>query len=146
MNLSVLEIISLGRKYMQLWPQQSELASYFDEYRAVQVCRLVCRTLPGLAIFIFIMQLYLGSIALLPQALVYSIFMLSLPVQGLVILGVKADKLLPPSLASWYKESVAKVNESGGDVKLSVQKPKYLDLAKLLNISYKSASWKVSKK
>ena len=142
MNMSVVDIIKLGRKYMNLWPQRIELANYFSEYRVVQVGRFACRYLPGLAVFIFIMQLYLGSIAVLPQAVVYSLFILSLPVQALVTLGVKADKFLPPGLASWYKEGVAKVNEGGGEIKLSVLRPRYLDLAKLLNITYTSMAAK----
>jgi len=142
MNMSVVDIIKLGRKYMNLWPQRVELASYFSEYRVVQVGRFACRYLPGLAVFIFIMQLYLGSISVLPQAVVYSLFILSIPVQALVTLGVKADKFLPPGLASWYKEGVAKVNESGGQIKLSVHKPRYLDLAMLLNVTYTSMAAK----
>ncbi|NQZ79483.1 MAG: DUF412 domain-containing protein [Colwellia sp.] len=142
MNMSVVDIIKLGRKYMNLWPQRIELANYFSEYRVVQVGRFACRYLPGLAVFIFIMQLYLGSIAVLPQAVVYSLFILSIPVQALVTLGVKADKFLPPGLASWYKEGVAKVNEGGGEIKLSVLRPRYLDLAKLLNITYTSMAAK----
>jgi len=142
MNMSVVNIIKLGRKYMNLWPQRIELANYFSDYRTVQVGRFTCRYLPGLAAFIFIMQLYFGSIAVLPQAVVYSLFILSIPVQALVILGVKADKFLPPGLASWYKEGVAKINEGGGHIKLLVNKPRYLDLAKLLNITYSSMATK----
>lgn len=138
MNMSVVELIKLGRKYMQLWPQQAELGHYFAEYQAVQMSRLAFRYLPGIALFSLIMQLYFASFAFLPQALVYSLFILSLPIQALLMLGVKADKYLPATLASWYKESVAKVNEAGGSIKLSVDKPRYIDLAKLLNISYKS--------
>jgi uncharacterized membrane protein YfbV (UPF0208 family) len=142
MNMSVVDIIKLGRKYMNLWPQRTELANYFSEYRAVQLGRFACRYLPGLAVFIFIMQLYLGSVEVLSQAVVYTLFILSIPIQALVTLGVKADKILPPGLASWYKAGVAKVNESGGDIKLSVHKPRYLDLANLLNITYSSMAAK----
>ena len=142
MNMSVVDIIKLGRKYMQLWPERSELGNYFAEYRSVQVSRFVCRYLPGIALFIFIMQLYLGGFAVLAQSIVYSVFILSIPVQALVMLGVKADKFLPPSLASWYKEGVAKVNQKGGEIKLSVHKPRYLDLANLLHISYSNANYR----
>jgi len=142
MNMSVVDIIKLGRKYMNLWPQRIELASYFSEYHAIQLGRFCCRYLPGLAVFVFIIQLYLGSLEVLPQAVVYTLFILSIPVQALVMLGVKADKILPPALASWYKDGVAKVNESGGHIKLSVHKPRYLDLANLLNITYSSMAAK----
>ena len=134
--MNVVEIIKLGQKYKQLWPEKVELASYFEEYRSIQVSRLVCRYLPGVALFVFIMQLYLGGIQQLPQSIVYAFFILSIPLQALVMLGVKADKYLPPALANWYKEGVAKINQSGGDIKLSVEKPRYFDLAQLLNVSY----------
>jgi hypothetical protein len=142
MRMSVFEIIKLGRKYLQLWPEKVELASYFEEYRAIQVSRLVCKYLPGLTLFIFIIQLYFGGFHALPQAIVYALFILSIPVQALVILGIKADKFLPPGLASWYKEAVAKMNQQGGQIKLSLTKPRYLDLASLLNSSYSSASYR----
>jgi uncharacterized membrane protein YfbV (UPF0208 family) len=127
---------------MLLWPQRAELGHYFAEYQAVQISRLAFRVLPGIALFSFIIQLYLGSLSFLPQALVYSLFILSIPVQALVMLGVKADKFLPVALASWYKESVAKVNEAGGSIKLSVHKPRFIDLAKLLNISHRALNSK----
>ena len=142
MNMSLVELIKLGRKYMELWPQRAELGNYFAEYQAVQISRLAFRYLPGIALFSFIMQIYLGSLNLLPQALVYSLFILSIPAQALLILGVKADKFLPVSLASWYKASVAKVNEAGGSIKLSVHKPRFIDLAKLLYISHQSQNSK----
>ena len=140
MKLSVFEIITLGRKYMSLWPARAELEQYFADYQAVKVSRLVCRVMPGLALFCFIMQLYLGSMAILPQALLYSLCILSFPLQALIFMGVKADKFLPPALSSWYKESVAKVNQNGGEVKLSTQRPRYLDLAHLLNLTFKNSS------
>ena len=136
MNMSVVEIIKLGQKYVKLWPEKAELNHYFAEYRAVQSSRFVCRYLPAVAVIIFVVQLSLGSLSALPQALFYGLFILSMPVQSLVVLGVKADKMLPPSLASWYREGVAKVNENGGNIELSLQKPRYIDLASLLNLTY----------
>lgn len=134
--MSVFEIMKLGRQYLFLWPERSELAEYFSEYRRIQMSRLVYRYMPSLAAFVFVMQLYFGSIEILPQALVYGLFILSMPVQVLVMLGVKADKFLPPGLAAWYKEGVAKINERGGNIELSLNKPRYFDLAQLLDITY----------
>lgn len=136
MKLSVLEIIMLGRKYINLWPKRSGLDEYFAEYQAVNISRLVCRVMPGLALFCFVMQLYFGSLGILPQALLYTLCILSFPLQALIIMGVKADKTLPPALASWYKKSVARVNQEGGNIKLSTQQPRFLDLAYLLNLTF----------
>jgi uncharacterized membrane protein YfbV (UPF0208 family) len=139
MNMSVFEIIKLGRKYMLLWPERPELKQYFAEYHAVHFAKLAYKFLPGIAVFMLIMQLYISGFEQLPMALVYFFFTLSLLVQALVMLGVKADKFLPPSLATWYKEGVAKVNQNGGKIKLSVSKPRYMDLAYLLSISYQQS-------
>jgi len=153
MNLSVVQVIKLGQKYINFWPEKAELARYFADYRSVQSARFVCRVFPALALFIFTMQLYFSSgfflgtgsidnvLAALPQALVYGLFFLSIPVQALVILGVKADKLLPPSLASWYRSGLEKAKEQGSQNKLTdlaIAKPRYIDLAQLLQLTFAS--------
>lgn len=125
---------------MKLWPERAELATYFVDYRSVQMARLVYRVIPGLAVLTILLPFGLGFIELAPQLLVYGLFMASMPLQALVMLGVKADKFLPPSLAQWYKEGVAKYNQQGGNIKLSSHKPRYIDLATLLNISYSQVS------
>ncbi len=151
MKLSVIELIKLGQQYVNFWPEKAELAQYFSDYRAVQSARFVCRYFPALALFTFIMQLYFASgyftgagsinsaMSALPQALVYGLFLLSIPVQTLVILGVKADKFLPPSLASWYRAGLEKAKEQGSQNKLTdltVSKPRYIDLAQLLQLTF----------
>jgi len=136
MNLSVVALIKLGYKYIRLWPERAELAQYFPEYRVVRFARMVLNIAPGLAFLSLILQIGLQGTSGLVLGLFYFVLLLSMPIQALVIQGVKADKVLPPSLATWYKEGVARFNQQGGDIKLSVHKPRYMDLAKLLNISY----------
>ena len=162
MNISVVQLIQLGKKYLSLWPEKPEFTQYFQEYRGVQSARFVCRYFPALALFTFIMQLYVASgyplgqgsvsniINALPQALVYVLFLLSMPVQALVFSGVKADKQLPPSLASWYHSGLEKVKQQGERVKkasfdngqsdaianLATYKPRYIDLAQLLQLTF----------
>lgn len=157
MNVSVVQLIKLGQKYLSLWPEKPELTQYFEDYWAVQSARFVCRYFPGLAIFTIMMQLYFasgyplghGSISqalnALPQALVYGMFLLSMPIQALVFSGVKADKFLPPSLASWYQSGLEKVKEQGkkglaldeGTIaNLATYNPRYIDLAQLLQITF----------
>ena len=153
MNLSVVQLIKLGQKYIKLWPEKAELAIYFADYRAIQSARFVCRYFPALALFTVIMQLYFSSgyflgvgdinnaMNALPQALVYGIFILSIPVQALIVLGVKADKFLSPSLTSWYRSDLEKAKEQGSQSKLAaltVSKPRYIDLAQLLQLTFAS--------
>jgi len=151
MNLSVVQIIKLGQQYLNLWPEKPELARYFADYTAIQSARFVYRYFPALALFTVIMQLYFGSgypmgqgsvdnaINTLGVALVYGLFILSIPVQALVVLGVKADKFLPPSLASWYRNGLEKAKEQGSLNKLThltISKPRYIDLAQLLQLTF----------
>ena len=158
MNISVIQLIKLGQKYLSLWPEKPELTQYFEDYWAVQSARFVCRYFPGLALFTVIMQLYLSSgyflgqgsinqaLSGLPHALLYGLFLISMPVQALVYSGVKADKLLSPSLASWYHNGLEKIIEqakqSSGSEKLNTiaelakHNPRYIDLAQLLQITF----------
>jgi uncharacterized membrane protein YfbV (UPF0208 family) len=177
MNISVVQLIKLGQKYLSLWPEKAELANYFADYRAVQSARFVCRYFPALALFTVLMQLYFASglflgqegfgrgavdkaFLALPQALVYGAFLLSLPIQALVVSGVKADKLLPPALASWYRSGLEKakqqaINSAAAESNyqgkknhsksstasneinnLAVYKPRYIDLAQLLQLTF----------
>jgi uncharacterized protein len=139
--MSIYQLIKLGKKYLILWPEKSELANYFPEYRVIQLSRLVCRYFPRLALLSLVLQLYFGSLAILPQAVMYALFILTMPIQTLLMLGLKADQILPPSLALWYRETIAKVNENGGTMKLSMNNPRYLDLALLLKLSYQQAKY-----
>lgn len=136
MNLSVVALIKLGYQYMSLWPKRTELAEYFAEYKTIQFSRMVLNIAPGIAVLSLILQVGLQPESGLVMGLFYCILLSSMPVQALVMLGVKADKVLPPALAAWYKEGVARYNQQGGDIKLSVHKPRYIDLAKLLNMTY----------
>lgn len=164
MNISVIQLIKLGQKYLSLWPEKPELMRYFSDYKMVQTARFICRYFPALALFTMIMQLYLASgypfgqgsinqaLNALPQALVYGLFLLSMPIQVLVYSGVKADKLLPSSLASWYHSGLDKIKQQGQEQnslhgyqgnkpdkaieKLATFKPRYIDLARLLKITF----------
>ena len=124
---------------MKLWPSRAELSQYFPEYKTVQFARLVMKFAPGLAVFSLIFQIGLQPENGVMMGLFYCILLLSMPIQAMVMLGVNADKVLPPSLATWYKEGVARYNQQGGNIKLAVHKPRYIDLATLLNMTYQQS-------
>lgn len=138
--MNLIEVIKLGREYLKLWPERTELGEYFKEYQIIKFSRLVCKYLPALSVIVLVTQLYVAGLSYLPHALVYFLFILSLPIQTLLILGLKADKFLPSQLSSWYKQGVAKINESGGNIKLSMKSPRYKDLAYLLHVTYQQRS------
>lgn len=135
--MSLLEIILLGRKYLTLWPESIELQQYFAEYHTVAISRFVCRFSLHFAVLILALPLVANATEYLSQSIASSVFIASMPIQAYIILGIQADKFLPPGLAAWYQEGVARINEQGGDLKLSTNKPKYFDLVELLHLSYK---------
>lgn len=135
--MSLLQVIILGRKYLTLWPEHIELQQYFSEYHAVAISRFVCRFSLHFAVLILVLPFAANATEYLSQSIASSIFIASMPIQAYIILGIQADKFLPPGLATWYKEGVARMNEQGGNIKLSSNKPKYFDLVELLNLSYK---------
>lgn len=137
MKMSLLQIILLGRKYLALWPERAELMQYFSEYYAIAMSRFVCRYSLHFAVLVFALPFVTNATDYLGQSVACSVLIASFPVQAYIILGLQADKFLPPGLAAWYKEGVARVNESGGDIRLSAHKPKYFDLVQLLNLSFK---------
>lgn len=137
MNKSIFQLIKLGRKFVNYWPERPELSNYFAEYRAVAVTRMVCRYLPPLAFAIFATQVFLAGYEYVSTALIYFIFFNSIPVQALLMMGKKSQEQLPPSLASWYREGLSKLKAKGEQVKLAQAKPKYIDLAHLLSITYR---------
>ena len=157
--MNTIEIIKLGQRYLSLWPEKNELSLYFSEYKVVQSARFICKYFPVLALLTFLLQLYVSSglfigqtlgkssieatLSALPQALVYGLFLGSLPVQALIIAGVKADKFLSPSLASWYREGIEKIKASQSEksinplvTQLTTYNPRYIDLAQLLQLTY----------
>ena len=141
MKMSLLQIIQLGRKYLKLWPESPELLQYFSEYRQITVSRFVCRYSWHFAGLIVALPFVTNITELYSQSIASALFISSMPVQAYIMLGLQADKYLPPSLASWYKEGVARINEQGGSIKLSVNKPKYIDLVSLLDISYRKSRY-----
>ena len=138
MKISLLQLIHLGRKYLKLWPERAELMQYFTEYRQISISRFVCRYSMHFAVLVVALPFAANVGFLWNQALVSALFIMSMPVQVYIMLGLQADKYLPPALAAWYREGIAKINQQGGDIKLLTNKPKYLDLVQLLNVSYRS--------
>ncbi|WP_371372556.1 terminus macrodomain insulation protein YfbV [Thalassotalea aquiviva] len=137
MNRKIYCFLKDGAKYIRLWPNTPELANYFAEYNAVVGSRFVLKYCPPLALLAIILPIMFLGPDFLSQALVYGIFIASLPVQALFLMAKKSKEHLPLALASWYRQGVEKLNQHQQQNKLTlVQKPTFMDLAKLLDYSY----------
>jgi uncharacterized membrane protein YfbV (UPF0208 family) len=133
MQKSVMSQVQTGRLYAKKWPMRKELAPLFTEFKVIKATELAIIVMPILAMLTLFFQLnYLGS-DFLPQAIASSLFFISLPLQGLLWLGKRAQTPLEPAMQKWYSELYTKMVASGYQVQLSESKPRYLELADLLH-------------
>jgi uncharacterized membrane protein YfbV (UPF0208 family) len=133
MQKSVMSQVQTGRLYAKKWPMRKELAPLFTEFKVIKATELAIIVMPILAMLTLFFQLnYLGS-DFLPQAIASSLFFISLPLQGLLWLGKRAQTPLEPAMQKWYSELYTKMAASGYQVQLSESKPRYLELADLLH-------------
>lgn len=125
--------IRIGRQYAKKWPMRKELAPLFNEFRVIKATELAITVMPILAMMTLFFQLqYLGP-DFLPQAIASALFFISLPVQGVLWLGKRAQTPLEPAMYSWYKQLHEKMVANGYQTQLSEVKPNYMQLADLLN-------------
>lgn len=125
MKLSLWQVFKTGHQYAAIWPHHAVVAA-MTETRVVPAVQFAAKWMPAVAVVNFIVQYqWLGN-GMLPQALVSSLFLLSLPLQGWYWLGRRAVSKLDPRLQHWYLELAQK---------LAIQprpKPTRMDLARLL--------------
>lgn len=102
-----------GQVYMDLWPMRKELMPIFPEQRIIKATRFGIKVMPAVAAISVLTQLSFQNMSGLPQAIIIAVFALSMPIQGFWWLGTRSKTLLPPSLASWYREIHQKIAETG---------------------------------
>ncbi|GAD80340.1 hypothetical protein VEZ01S_33_00420 [Vibrio ezurae NBRC 102218] len=123
--------------YMNLWPMRKELSPMFPEHRVITATRFGVRVMPAVAAISVLTQFTFHNGAGLPQAIVVALFAISLPIQGFWWLGTRSNTLLPPALATWYREIHQKILDSGVLLEPAKAKPRYKELAQLLNRAFR---------
>lgn len=130
MSHSIWQVLQSGQKYAAIWPHHAVVAA-MTETRVVPAVKFAAHWMPGAAVVNFLVQWQWLGESLMPQAVVSSLFLLSLPIQGWFWLGRRALSPLDPRLKHWYLELAQK---------LGVQprsKPIRMDLARLLRKALK---------
>lgn len=125
-----------GQLYAKTWPLKRELAAIFIEYRVITATQLGIKVLPMLAVLCLMVQIQALSAEYMPQAIASALFILSIPAQGLLWLGKRANTTLPVSIANWYHEIHEKMVENGHHMPHVAHKPRYQELAELLKQAY----------
>ncbi|QDF67467.1 DUF412 domain-containing protein [Shewanella sp. SNU WT4] len=136
MSTSLLKTIRLGRHYMKTWPMVRQLGYYFPEYRVMRATQLALPVTPALAIGVMFSQLYLLGWDVFPQTLAMTLFFLSLPVQGLIWLGWRAQHPLPLTLLDWGNQLSAKLQHLGVSCHPLGANARYQDMANILKLAF----------
>jgi uncharacterized membrane protein YfbV (UPF0208 family) len=129
-------IIRQGQDYMNAWPMQKQLYGLFPECRIIAATKFGFKVMPALAVITVAIQLHLVGASQLPQALTLGIFFLSLPVQGLLWLGFRSQKVLPPAMKAWYQEIYIKMQQQGCALESQKREPRFQELASLLRTAF----------
>jgi uncharacterized membrane protein YfbV (UPF0208 family) len=136
-NTGMLHNLRDGQKYMDTWPVRKELSPLFPEQRIIKATRFAIKVMPAVAAISVLTQMVFHNTGAIPQAVVVALFAISLPMQGMWWLGNRANTLLPPSLAGWYRELHQKIIESGFALEPLKANPRYKELAVILNRAFR---------
>ncbi|MGI9896918.1 terminus macrodomain insulation protein YfbV [Vibrio natriegens] len=126
-----------GQNYMEIWPVRKELNAVFPEQRIIKATRFGIKVMPAVAAISVLTQMAFNNYSALPQSIIVALFAISLPLQGIWWLGTRSNTKLPPSLASWYRELHHKIVESGFALEPVKTKPRYKELALILNRAFR---------
>ena len=136
MQNGMMSVVMEGQRYSKLWPLRPELSPLFIEFRVIKATRLGISILPMVAAVSLAVQVKLLGHEYLPQAIACALLIISLPVQGLYWLGKRSNTVLPISVASWYRRIHEKMASEGCHVPFTATKPRYRELAELLNQAF----------
>ncbi len=129
-------VIQQGQSYMDAWPMQKQLYGLFPECRIIAATKFGFKVMPALAVLTVAVQLYFMGTTQLPHALTLGIFFLSLPVQGLIWLGFRSQKTLPPAIKAWYQDIYLKMQQQGCALEQPKSQPRFHELALLLRTAF----------
>jgi len=136
-NTGLIHNLRNGQKYMETWPMRKELSAIFPEHRIIKATRFGIKVMPAVAAISLLVQMNFHNMQVMPQAVIIALFAISLPVQGIWWLGNRSSTKLPPALAGWYRELHQKILESGFALEPMKSKPRYKELAVLLNRAFR---------
>ncbi|MFW7523320.1 terminus macrodomain insulation protein YfbV [Vibrio ostreicida] len=125
-----------GQKYMEIWPMRKELNMLFPEQRIVKATKFGIKVMPAIAAISLLTQMAFNNYQAMPQSIIIALFAITMPIQGMWWLGNRANTQLPPSLAGWYREIHQKIVESGFALEPLKTRPRYKELAKILNRAF----------
>ncbi|QIQ21336.1 terminus macrodomain insulation protein YfbV [Zophobihabitans entericus] len=128
----MIKLLKDGQRYMQVCPNDKRLLSSFPEMKIIRLTQLAKRYMPPAIVILFIWQYYMNANWAI--ALLTSIFAFSLPVQGMLWLGKRANSPLPLTLVDWFAMLEKRLIDKHVLGK-SNPKPNFMDLMRILNLA-----------
>lgn len=92
MSLSIATLVKDGHTYSKIWPMQKLLFALFPECRVIAATKFAYKVMPGLGIFSVLLLVNVHGWQYLPQALAMGGIFISLPLQGQLWLGHRANQ------------------------------------------------------
>lgn len=136
-------LLAKGDHYMKTWPKDKRLSPMFNDGYIVNATRTMLALTPPFVAFILTWQIVLGGDVIFASLL--SLFVFSLPLQGLLWLGQRATSPLPPALLAWFHAVRARMAKASTKLPEVEGKPTYQALADLLQEALKKTHFSVTK-
>lgn len=136
MAASFVNVVRDGQSYMKVWPMQRQLFSLFPDGQIILATQLGIKVMPAFAVIAAAVLINTNGPEFIPQAITVAAFFLSLPLQGLLWLGFRSNKRLPPAVKGWYREIHQKMREQGCQLQAVKSQPRYRELASLLKTAF----------
>lgn len=109
--MNMIKLFRVGQSYMKICSTDKQLAYSFPEIKVIKYIKYAIRYLPPLIAILFIWQYYLKTGMV--SAIITTIIAISIPVQGILWLGKRANSPLPLNLLPWYLETQQKLIQKG---------------------------------
>jgi len=131
------DLVKKGDQYLKTWPKQSCLYSLFIDSKMVCYTQLLIKIFPIFIVLVASLYILLPAYFSWPSTATFILFLIGLPIHCLLWLGKRSQQTLSPSLFAWYVEIIEVVNGKQSGQQVMVDKPRFIDLAKLLNRGFK---------
>lgn len=130
--------LQAGQSYLNTLPNQPKLAQLLPDYRVIRLIKLSAKIMPAFACFAMLWQYFFSDPeqSALATASLTAILAITIPFQGLFLLGKRAKSPLPDVFLPWYQELRRKLILE--QIELPEQTvPRFQDLARLLALAEK---------
>ncbi|MDA7746392.1 DUF412 domain-containing protein [Psychromonas sp.] len=130
-------LLKQGDYYLKTWPKQPCLYSLFIDSKMVCYTQLLIKLFPIFIVLVTSLYMVFPLYFSWPSTATFILFLIGLPVHCLLWLGKRSQQVLSPALFNWYLEISEVLNGKNLGQQVMIDKPRFLDLAKLLNKGFK---------